>query len=213
MTLKYLCENIQGCVLGYTQSDEISLVLIDYKKLNSSAWFDYGIQKCVSIAASMATLAFQKAFAQAVAEYEEAGAEKNNMETEGEFLKQCETYHKALEKGAMFDARIFNLPKEEVANNIFWRQLDATKNSIAMVAQANFSHKQLQNKSGRQMKEMLSEQKGICWDDYAVSYKLGSCCIHKEGTGVNDRSKWIIDQNIPVFKDEGRDYIEQLIYI
>jgi len=25
-TMKYLCENIQGCVFGYTQSDEISLL-------------------------------------------------------------------------------------------------------------------------------------------------------------------------------------------
>lgn len=44
-TMKYLCENIQGCVLGYTQSDEISLILVDYKKLNSSAFFDYEVQK------------------------------------------------------------------------------------------------------------------------------------------------------------------------
>lgn len=36
-TTKYLCENIQGCVLGYTQSDEISLVLVDYQKLETSA--------------------------------------------------------------------------------------------------------------------------------------------------------------------------------
>lgn len=40
-TMKYLCENIQGCVLGYTQSDEITLVLVDYKKLTSEAWFNY----------------------------------------------------------------------------------------------------------------------------------------------------------------------------
>ena len=40
-TMKYLCENIQGCVFGYTQSDEITLILVDYKKLTSSAWFDY----------------------------------------------------------------------------------------------------------------------------------------------------------------------------
>lgn len=57
-TMRYLCENIQGCVLGYTQSDEITLILVDYKKLNSSAWFDYEVQKMCSIAASMATMAF-----------------------------------------------------------------------------------------------------------------------------------------------------------
>ena len=42
-TMKYLCENIQGCVLGYTQSDEITLILIDYQNLNSCAWFDYEV--------------------------------------------------------------------------------------------------------------------------------------------------------------------------
>ena len=43
-TMQYLCENIQGCVFGYTQSDEITLILVDYKNLTSTAWFDYDIQ-------------------------------------------------------------------------------------------------------------------------------------------------------------------------
>ena len=47
-TLKYLCENIQGCVFGYTQSDEISLVLTDFANLNTDAWFDYSVQKIFS---------------------------------------------------------------------------------------------------------------------------------------------------------------------
>ena len=61
-TTRYLCENIQGCVLGYTQSDEISLVLVDYQTFETSAWFDYEIQKMCSVAASMATLAFNRFF-------------------------------------------------------------------------------------------------------------------------------------------------------
>ena len=61
-TMKYLCENIQGCVLGYTQSDEITLILCDYQKLDTSAWFDYEVQKMCSIAASMATLEFNRTF-------------------------------------------------------------------------------------------------------------------------------------------------------
>jgi tRNA(His) 5'-end guanylyltransferase len=61
-TMKYLCENIQGCVFGYTQSDEITLILIDYQKLTSSAWFDYEVQKICSIAASMATMEFNRQF-------------------------------------------------------------------------------------------------------------------------------------------------------
>lgn len=61
-TLKYLCENIQGCKFGYTQSDEITLVLTDYDTLTTDAWFDYSVQKMCSISTSMATMKFNQAF-------------------------------------------------------------------------------------------------------------------------------------------------------
>ena len=61
-TMKCLCENIQGCILGYTQSDEITLVLTDYATIKTDAWFGYNIQKMTSVAASMATLAFNQEF-------------------------------------------------------------------------------------------------------------------------------------------------------
>ena len=44
-TAKYLCENIQGCKIAYTQSDEITLLLIDYDKIDTQGWFEYNIQK------------------------------------------------------------------------------------------------------------------------------------------------------------------------
>lgn len=202
-TMKYLCENIQGCVLGYTQSDEITLILVDYKKLNSSAWFDYEVQKMCSIAASMATMAFTQFF-------------YDNIPVDIEYTG---TYYKAIEKGAMFDARVFNIPKEEVANLIYWRQLDATRNSIQMVGQANFSHKELQNKSCNQIQDMLHEEKGINWNNYPTHLKRGSCCIKKEvqderfdiKDGAYSRAAWVIDTEIPIFKGEGREYIEKLI--
>lgn len=55
-TMKYLCENIQGCVFGYTQSDEITLVLTDYATITTDAWFGYNIQKMCSVSASMAIM-------------------------------------------------------------------------------------------------------------------------------------------------------------
>ena len=180
-TMKYLCENIQGCVLGYTQSDEITLILIDYKKLTSSAWFDYEVQKICSIAASMATMAFNKAFSKNVEDFEQDCAteyEINGLYGKGTpEYEMCQIYTKAVNKGAMFDARCFNIPKEEVTNLIYWRQLDAIRNSIQMVGQANFSQKELQNKSCKYILEMLSEQKNIAWDNLQVYLQRVSCCI------------------------------------
>lgn len=206
-TMKYLCENIQGCVLGYTQSDEISLVLVDYAELTTDAWFGNNLQKMCSISASMATMAFNKFF------YGNMPADEENSGT----------YYKALEKGAMFDSRVFTIPKEEVCNALIWRQQDATRNSIQSVGQANFSQKELHGKSCNNIQDMLMIQKGINWNDYATTLKRGSCCIKVDDgiteydetgniCGYTQRSKWIIDNEIPIFSQD-RNYIEKLINV
>lgn len=242
-TMKYLCKNIQGCVLGYTQSDEITLILIDYQRLNSEAWFDYEVQKMCSIAASMATMAFNKAFLDNTElayqdEFYSLGlndlnnftSEEAHQKVEDDLETKYDIYYNKAGK-AMFDARCFNIPKEEVTNLIYWRQLDAIRNSIQMVGQANFSHKELQNKTCNMIRDMLVEQKGINWDDFPTHQKRGSCCVKREtfipdgegndyegdGTGVYiagyRRKEWVIDTEIPLFKNDGRNYIEKLINV
>lgn len=225
-TTKYLCKNIQGCVLGYTQSDEISLVLTDYKNLETAAWFDYRVQKVCSIAASMTTLAFNRNFTENV-KLENYKFTDETIEENGETIynpyykdkrltKLWYTHNNAAKIGALFDARAFNVPKEEVTNYIYSRQLDASRNSIQMVGQANFSVKELYKKNCTMIKEML-QTKNINWDDYEAYKKYGSCIIKTEenneitkDTHLGDN--WIIDKSIPVFKNEGRQYIEKLIY-
>ena len=213
-TMKYLCENIQGCVLGYTQSDEITLILCDYQTLDTAAWFDYEVQKMCSVSASMATMAFNKAF------------EKNIHNTPSVSPIQANKYIAALEKGAMFDSRVFNIPKEEVTNLIYWRQIDARRNSIQMVGQAYFSHKELHEKNLNMIQEMLFTQFGVNWNDCPTHLKRGSCCVksqtkttwsksYEDGTvetGVAERPHWYIDKEIPMFKGEGREYIESRIH-
>ena len=232
-TAKYLCENIQNCKLSYQQSDEITLLLVDYDKLNTDCFFDYRVDKLCSIAASMATMVFNKFFEKYVDEYRFSkwdGISKYEDGTWG----YIQTLLNAVDKGAMFDARCFNIPKEEVTNNFYWRQLDASRNSIQMVGQANFSHKELQNKSCNDIQDMLMTQKNINWNDLPIYQKRGSCCI-KEEYAVNDngeevkvdcvtdvdepiksvtfRSRWIIDTEIPIFKGKGREYIDRLVFV
>lgn len=121
-TMKYMCENISGCVLGYTQSDEITLLLIDYKKKNQGAWFGYVKRKVETIAASMATMAFNEAFSDVITEKisEDIMKVQNDEETE----KVKDYYFKYVKKcgRAMFDARAFNIPEFEVVNEFIWRQ-------------------------------------------------------------------------------------------
>lgn len=209
-TMEYLCKNIQGCIFGYTQSDEITLLLVDYQTFETDAWFDYEIQKICSISASMATMAFNKYFAEEIRifEKEHCNIEENlgyctsewdNEVNEVLYKLYWEKYH----KGAMFDARCFNIPKEEACNLVYWRQLDATRNSIQMVGQANFSHSQLQGCSCNLIKDMLYDLKHIAWEDYPTRWKRGVAWTKEQG----------IDYDMPILKGEDRKYVDELIYV
>ena len=217
-TMKYLCENIQGCVLGYTQSDEITLVLTDYKTLTTDAWFDYSVQKMCSIAASMATMAFNRSFNSWVDTYRDVVLSMQDADVEENYLNAL---NKAIERGAMFDARCFNIPVEEVTNCLIWRQQDAVRNSIQSVGQANFSHKELNCKTCNNIQDMLMIEKGINWNDYPTTLKRGSCCVKTQFSIVDlstysgstedvVRDCWVIDNEIPIFTQD-RDYIESRI--
>ena len=215
-TAKYLCENVQGCVLAYTESDELSLLLIDYQKLDSDAFFNYEVQKLCSVISSMATLAFNKFFSVNVQDFGyECCYDPDNNNLGDEVAKGREEdyaryefiYMKKLYT-AMFDARVFNIPKEEVTNYFYSRQLNSIRNSVQMVGREKFGHKELKNKSRIEIQNMLMEQKCINWSSYPTYQKRGSCVIYKQ-----KEKAWVIDRNIPIFKDSGREYIDQLVYI
>lgn len=225
-TAKYLCENIQNVKLSYQQSDEITLVLVDYDKLNTECFFEYRVDKLCSIVASMATMAFNKAIEDATdlafnKEFYELGLGSTPSEDEEDVYndelegleEKYDKYYSKVGK-AMFDARCCNLPKEEVTNNLYWRQLDATRNSIQMVGQANFSHKELHGKSCNQIQDMLMEQKNVNWNDYPTYQKRGSCCIKENYETENGmRTRWIVDKDIPIFKGDGREYVDRFVYV
>ena len=197
-----LCENIQGCVFGYTQSDEITLILIDYETLDTNAWFDYSTQKICSVAASMCTLYFNQEFEKAYSEW--FLGTFTNVEVDENAHKLNSVYEKAINKGAMFDARVFNTPVEEVTNCVLWRQQDATRNSISSLAQSKFSYRQLHGKNSSQMQDMLMDNFSINWNNLTVPEKRGTAVVKK-------CEKWVIDYEMPILKGEDRNYIDKLI--
>lgn len=164
---KYLVDNIQGARIGFTQSDEISILICDYDRLESEAWFEFNVQKMCSVAASMATAEFNYRL------YEgETLPRRQRSATLGEDMK-VEYTSPEPKKFANFDCRAFNIPKEEVANYFLWRYQDWARNCISMVAQSMFSHKELQNKPCSEMSEMIKE-KGWIWKMYHPCYEHGT---------------------------------------
>ena len=221
-TMKYLCEHIQGCVLGYTQSDEITLVLTDYATIKTDAWYGYNIQKMASVAASMATLAFNAAYSQNISQW--ARKAKGEIKTEEERARAADLFavYTSRENKALFDARVFSVPKDEVCNCLIWRQQDATRNSVEAVGQAFFSQRELHKKNQSDIQEMLWSRFGVNWNSFPTENKRGSCCVkHTAQAEIDDprnpghritvtRRKWEIDTEIPIFTQD-RAYIEKLL--
>lgn len=166
-TVYTVMEGLQNAVLAYCQSDEISILFHNYKKLTTESWYDNNLQKMISILASSVSVNFTKYF---------------NHRT------------------GLFDARAFVLPEAEVVNYFIWRQNDAIRNSIQTVGQHFFSHKDLQDKSCEDIKQMLLEI-GKNWNEYEGIVKRGFCFKYNE-----------ICTEIPRFS-ENREYISELLKI
>lgn len=177
-TAIYLCQNIQGAKCAYVQSDEISILVTDYDKLTTSAWFDYQIQKMVSVSASMATAKF------------------NQLRIRREVALGGHSVDVLNIKLAEFDSRVFNIPKEEVANYFHARQRDAVKNSVSMLAQSLYSHKELEGKNQSDLQEMCF-QKGFNWNDLHYSKKRGIFI---------EKVTFINGEKVEIIWNQGKDY-------
>jgi tRNA(His) 5'-end guanylyltransferase len=182
---RHLCEQIQGVRVAYVQSDEITLLITQASEY-TQPWFDNDLQKMCSVAASMAGVAFLDAF-------------RRSYPERGEALP-------------VFDARFWNLPEREVVNCFIWRQQDAVRNSIQMLAQTHFSHKQLHGVNTNQAQELLMTEKGINWNDVPIPQKRGVCLVREQYAGPEDsvRHRWVVDREIPTFTQD-REYIERFL--
>lgn len=151
-----LLNEIQGAKLCYHQSDELSVLITDYDNVNTESWFGYNIQKMCSIAASIASVSFNNFY------------NNYNRENICNTLKMDEFY------SAHFDARVFNVPENDVCNYFIWRQKDWIRNSLQMYARSVYSHKELHGKKHEDLHELL-HQKGLNWaEDLDEFWKNGT---------------------------------------
>jgi tRNA(His) 5'-end guanylyltransferase len=202
-----LCEQISGAQFAYVQSDEISVLAVDFDNVDTQSWFDGNVQKWASIGASVATMAFNRMV-------------MNYLTQAGDMAP-----NKILQKqpNAVFDARVFTIPDPiEVENYFVWRQQDAERNSVMMLARAHASHKQLAGKKRADQHEII-HRAGDNWAKHPVRFKHGAVIRH---AGENERlktdvlfakgnhtfSNWVMDTETPVFTKQ-REYLRSLVPI
>ena len=169
---------IQGAVFAYTQSDEISILLTDFALPTTSAWFDGNLQKMCSVSASLITGEFNRFRARRWSHGLRAEMMLAKLGQDDADVSEYTTEEGCVFNVANFDSRLFTISdRTEVMNYFIWRNQDCTRNSLSMVAQANFSHKELQGKSSPEMHEML-HQKGVNWaTDYTDGEKNGRLIV------------------------------------
>lgn len=135
--------------IGYTQSDEITLVWFADSTSSTEYVFDGRFQKMDSLIAAACTAKFNQ-----------------ELET---FIPE-----KAAEL-PIFDCRSFVVPNLlEAYHSVLWRQQDCTKNAISMAAQSMFSHKSLQGQNGSQMQERMWAEKGVNFNEYPAAFRRGT---------------------------------------
>lgn len=135
--MRETADSMQGCVLAYRQSDEMSFLLQDYAKPETDAFFDGKVQKIASVCASMVTAWFNKLYPQ--------------------YSDQDWNY-----KLATFDARVFTIPDPvEVANYFLWRNKDAYRNALSMYFQNKMGHKWCHGKKTKELAGILTEEEYI----------------------------------------------------
>jgi tRNA(His) 5'-end guanylyltransferase len=186
-----LCTQLSGARIGFVQSDEISILLTDFDALGTQPYFGGNLQKICSISASAATAAFGMAW--------NAGLEPGSKM-----------------QFPLFDARVWIIPDPaEVANYFVWRQQDATRNSIHMLASSYFSHSQLMNKSTADMQDMLMGVHGVNWNDCEVGEKRGRAVIKErytadiEGIGTVERKRWAVVEP-PIFTQDRQWLLDRI---
>ena len=161
-TAQELCANIPGAVFAYTQSDKVSVVLNDVtEEGKTDSWCDGCVNKMVALSAGMATLAFNKAYAEEVSKLHDV---------------ELNAIYGPKQWTAQFDSRTFCLPDVwEVRNYILWCQQEAGANSVQLAGAAEFGTKEIEGKNVETIKKML-EEKGKKWESYPERFRRG-CLI------------------------------------
>jgi tRNA(His) 5'-end guanylyltransferase len=165
---QWICEEYNA-VVGYTQSDEISIIFnnpIGKSESMQTIMFDGRIEKLCSILAAKVSVKFNQLINDLIASDALASAK----------------FHHKMKTVPVFDCRVFSCPSDDLLrNSIVWRQLDCRKNAVSMAAHTHFSHKSLQGKKSEEKIEMLF-QKGITFSDYPSQFRNGLFVVKRRMT-------------------------------
>lgn len=187
----YLCQKVSNCLIGYVQSDEITLLIVDNNK--SDGWFKLRICKLCSIISSLASTKFMQII---YSNYLNNNDESINIEN----IPLAE-----------FDCKVWNVPNLNEAYCWFnFRQIDCIRNSKQMVSQTYLPHKELIGLTCDEQIIKVKEKFGIDWNNFTDGEKFGRFIIKKDVQLTNNccRKKWSVINAYPIQKEFKNNFLQ-----
>jgi len=181
-TARYLCDQISGCRVAYVQSDEISLLLVDYQSIGTQGWFDYEVQKLVSVSASMAAAVFAR-------EYEYGG------------LAAFDARAWSLPPGEVVNYFIWR--QQDATRNSVSGLAQAHFSPKELHGKNGAAMQDMLMSKGINWNDCpIPQKRGVCVTREVYTVPA------EDGFGFVDRHRWKVDESIPIFTED-REYIER----
>ena len=193
-----LCQEVQGTILALTTRDIITLVVVDFNKLNSTAWLGYDIANICSATASIASVAFTKNMLQ-------------NIDMLKNKHKDVTTYEQCMTRDVSFSCKCFNVPTNRIVEMLYLKQLECRRESVQLFASQYLDKKTRNGKSNDELVDLIKDEYGVSWDTISNANQIGYLC-HKGNRPFAERRKWRIDSKFPLMNvGDNRRQIDEII--
>ena len=165
-TAEYLCKEVQGCILAYTQSDEITLI-IRKNDPEGDVFFGGRMCKMQSIIASLATSRFSQIMMENLLKTIPSCASSENV------LDMCIN---AVKNSPLyqFDCKVWNVDNaNDAVAWLLFRNIDCVRNSKQQTAQTYLPHKKLMSLNTDEQIALLKQEKNVDWNKFDDGKKYG----------------------------------------
>ena len=211
--LTHMCSQIPTCLFGYTSRFDMVIFFGSPDSFETASWYNYDTNKIATYAASAATFEYNRIFEKTAKSYVMSG--KNFDETRK--FTAMQGYVSAIDSGAFFTAKCFNIKKDQIADYIYLLQKKTINDSVHEMGLMYFKESELAQKSSSEIQLMVFDKAGANFDNYPASFKHGSFCVRNfehDGELLDPSAKegaFVIDKNSPLLKPGSKTYIEKIL--
>ena len=196
-TLVHLCKRIPTCIVGYTSKFDLAVFFDSPEGYEKTSWYNYDTAKIATLGSSIATFKFNRYFEKAAKSYVMSGS---NFDETRKFTAM-QAYVSAIDTGAFFTAKCFNIKKDKISEYLTIFQRQTVDSAVYEMGLLHFDEAELVGKTTSEIQLMVYDKAKIRLDDFPPTFRGGSFCVksdNRDNVGVNtNHDCWIIRDDFP----------------